>query len=186
MRKPYLAGGKEFADVYGVKRLQVSQWISRDGVLDYSHAKIISGSPYWLLSFVKGFGETTPRPKHVNEQALADLIKSQGPGYWVHDVSELPPLVGPAEVVSLFGLPSRPLLNKAQETGRFRPADYSLSGTPIWLLDGIVDDAPALQAGAVSVPWRIDGQVLEALRTGTYSGPGAVIIPRGPAAKKTA
>ncbi|WP_274558027.1 hypothetical protein [Streptomyces spiramyceticus] len=183
-KKPYLAGGKEFADIYGVKRLQVSQWISRDHVLDYSHAKIISGSPYWLLDFVKRFGEMTPRPKHINEQALAEVIRSQDPGYWVHNVSELPPLVGPAEVVSLFGLSSRQLLNKAQDSGRFRPADYTLSGTPIWLLDGIVEDAPALQAGARSVAWQIDEQVLEALRAGTYAGPGAVIVPRGPAARK--
>lgn len=186
VKKPYLAGGAEFAAVYDVNRLQVSQWISRDHTLDYSHAKIISGSPYWLLSFVRNFGETTPRKKHVNEAALAQLIEQQQPGYWVHRVEELPPLIGPAEVVELFGLTSRQLLNKATDSGRFRPADYILSGTPIWLLDRVVQDADALKAGARSVPWEVRGGVLKALRAGTYDGPGSVIKKRGPAAKKSA
>lgn len=82
--------GAEFAALYDVKRLQVSQWISRDHTLDYRYAKIISGSPYWLLQFVKGFGETTPRPKHLNETELARLVKEQDPGYWVGEVSQLP------------------------------------------------------------------------------------------------
>lgn len=65
MTKPYLVGGAEFAALYDVKRLQVSQWISRDHTLDYRYAKIISGSPYWLLQFAKRFGETTPRPRQL-------------------------------------------------------------------------------------------------------------------------
>ncbi|MFF3981183.1 hypothetical protein [Streptomyces sp. NPDC001828] len=62
-RQPYLVGGAEFAALYNVKRLQVSQWISGDQTLGYRYAKVISGSPYWLLQFAKGFGETTRRPK---------------------------------------------------------------------------------------------------------------------------
>ncbi|MFE9553124.1 hypothetical protein ACFYOD_06530 [Streptomyces sp. NPDC006703] len=183
-RKPYLAGGAEFAALYNVKRLQVSQWISRDQTLDYRYAKIISGSPYWLLQFVKGFGETTPRPKHLNEAELARLVKEQDPGYWVSEVDQLPPLVGQTELVALFGLPSTALLRKAVGTGRLRPSDYTLSGSPIWLLESVVEDAPALQGGARTVDWTIDDDVLAALRAGTYSGPGARIIPRGPAAKQ--
>jgi len=185
-RKPYLAGGAEFATLYDVKRLQVSQWISRDHTLDYRYAKIISGSPYWLLQFVKGFGETTPRPKHLNETELARLIKEQDPGYWIGEVDQLPPLVGQAELVALFQLPSGALLRKAMGTGRFRPADYSLSGSPIWLLEPVVEDAPALQAGARGVDWAIDEQVLAALRDGSYDGPGSKIVPRGRAASQTA
>ncbi|WSQ08953.1 hypothetical protein OG604_14905 [Streptomyces sp. NBC_01231] len=185
-RKPYLAGGAEFAALYDVKRLQVSQWISRDHTLDYRYAKIISGSPYWLLQFVKGFGETTPRPKHLNQAELERLIKEQDPGYWVREVEQLPPLVGQAELVALFQLPSGELLRKAISTGRFRPADYSLSGSPIWLLEAVVADAPALQAGARAVDWAIDDEVLTALREGSYAGPGSRIVPRGKAASKAA
>lgn len=185
-RKPYLAGGAEFAALYDVKRLQVSQWISRDRTLDYRYAKIISGSPYWLLKFVKGFGETTPRPKHLNEAELARLIKEQDPGYWVGEVDQLPPLVGQAELVALFQLSSGALLRKAVSTGRFRPADYTLSGSPIWLLEPVVEDAPALQAGARGVDWAIDEQVLAALRGGSYDGPGSKIVPRGRAASQPA
>ncbi|MFE9770634.1 hypothetical protein ACFYOV_02910 [Streptomyces sp. NPDC005931] len=181
-RKPYLAGGAEFAALYDVKRLQVSQWISRDHTLDYRHAKIISGSPYWLLQFVKGFGQTTPRPKHLNEAELARLVKQQDPGYWVGEVDQLPPLVGQAELVALFRLSSGALLRKAISTGRFRPADYTLSGSPIWLLEPVVEDAPALKAGARGVEWAIDEEVLAALRNGSYDGPGSRIVPRGKAA----
>ncbi|QYX80275.1 hypothetical protein [Streptomyces akebiae] len=185
-RKPYLAGGAEFAALYDVKRLQVSQWISRDHTLDYRYAKIISGSPYWLLQFVKGFGETTPRPKHLNQTELERLTKEQDPGYWVGEVEQLPPLVGQAELVTLFRLPSGALLRKAMSTGRFRPADYNLSGSPIWLLEPVVADAPALQAGARGVDWVADEEVLAALRDGSYDGPGSRIVPRGKAANKTA
>lgn len=186
VRKPYLAGGAEFAALYDVKRLQVSQWISRDHTLDYRYAKIISGSPYWLLQFVKGFGQTTPRTKHLNETVLARLVKEQDPGYWVGEVDQLPPLVGQAELVALFRLPSGALLRKAVSTGRFRPADYTLSGSPIWLLEPVVEDVPALQAGARGVDWAVDETVLAALRDGTYEGPGARIVPRGKAASKSA
>ncbi|MFJ4939023.1 hypothetical protein ACIP8U_34875 [Streptomyces pseudovenezuelae] len=184
MRKPYLVGGAEFAALYGVKRLQVSQWISRDQTLDYRYAKIISGSPYWLLQFAKRFGETTPRPRQLNEAELARIIEEQSPGYWVGEVEQLPPLVGQAELVALFQLTSGALLRKAMTTGRFRPAEYTLSGSPIWLLEPVVEDAPALQAGARGVEWAIDEKVLAALRGGTYDGPGSKIIPRGRAASK--
>ncbi|MCK7627246.1 hypothetical protein MUU72_29825 [Streptomyces sp. RS10V-4] len=183
-RKPYLAGGAEFAALYGVKRLQVSQWISRDHTLDYRYAKIISGSPYWLLKFVKDFGQSTPRVKHLNEAELDRLIKEQDPGYWVGEVSQLPPLVGQAELTALFRLSDAALLRKAVSTGRFRPPDYTLSGSPIWLLEPVVEDAPALQAGARGVAWALDEEVLAALRDGTYDGPGARIVPRGKAARK--
>ncbi|WP_328434855.1 hypothetical protein [Streptomyces sp. NBC_00425] len=185
-RKPYLAGGAEFAALYDVKRLQVSQWISRDHTLDYRYAKIVSGSPYWLLQFAKQFGETTPRPRQLNEAELARLVKEQSPGYWVGEVEQLPPLVGQAELVALFQLPSGALLRKAMGTGRFRPADYTLSGSPIWLLEPVVEDAPALQAGARGVEWAISGKVLDALREGSYDGPGSRIVPRGRAANKAA
>ncbi|MDX2880837.1 hypothetical protein [Streptomyces ipomoeae] len=185
-RKPYLAGGAEFAALYGVKRLQVSQWISRDHTLDYRYAKIISGSPYWLLQFVKRFGETTPRPRQLNAAELDRLVKEQSPGCWVGEVEQLPPLVGQAELTALFQLADGALVRKAMSTGRFRPADYTLSGSPIWLLEPVVEDAPALQASARGVEWAIDQQVLAALRNGTYDGPGSKIIPRGRAANKPA
>ncbi|MXM62174.1 hypothetical protein GR925_01580 [Streptomyces sp. HUCO-GS316] len=185
-RKPYLAGGAEFAALYDVKRLQVSQWISRDHTLDYRYAKIISGSPYWLLQFARRFGETTPRPRQLNEAELERLVKEQSPGYWVGEVEQLPPLVGQAELAALFQLADSALLRKAIGTGRFRPADYTLSGSPIWLLEPVVEDAPALRASARGVQWAIDEQILAALRDGTYDGPGSKIIPRGRAASKTA
>ncbi|WP_327297790.1 MULTISPECIES: hypothetical protein [unclassified Streptomyces] len=179
-----MAGGAEFAALYDVKRLQVSQWISRDNRLDYRYAKIVSGSPYWLLQFAKSFGATTPRPKQLNEVVLARLVEEQSPGRWVTEVDQLPPLVGQAELVALFRLPSAALLRKAMSTGRLRPADYTLSGSPIWLLEPFVADAPALQASARGVDWVTDDRVLAALREGSYDGPGSKITPRGPAARK--
>ncbi|WP_063734402.1 hypothetical protein [Streptomyces sp. RTd22] len=184
VRKPYLVGGAEFAALYDVKRLQVSQWISRDHTLDYQYAKIISGSPYWLLRFATRFGETTPRRRELNGAELSRIQRQQSPGYWVSEVADLPPLVGQGELVALFRLSSGALLRKAIKTGRFRPADYTLSGSPIWLLEPVVEDAPVLQAGARGVEWAIDERVLVALRDGSYDGPGSRIVPRGKAARQ--
>ncbi|MFI1100240.1 hypothetical protein [Streptomyces melanogenes] len=185
IRKPYLVGRIEFAALYDVKPLQVSQWISRDHTLDYRYAKIISGSPYWLLEFARQFGETTPRKRHLNETELARLVKEQSPGYWAREIDQLPPLVGQSEVAALFQLTSSALLRNAVGTGRFRPADYTLSGSPIWRLEPVVEDAPVLQADARTVGWKIDEEVLAALRNGSYDGPGSRIMPRGKAAGQT-
>ncbi|MFD3658720.1 hypothetical protein [Streptomyces sp. NPDC058620] len=79
-RRPFLAGVQDFAAVYGVRGPQVSQWVTR-GALTYEHAVIVSGSPYWLLSYVKEFGPARARPKEPIESVLNELVEQQSPGW---------------------------------------------------------------------------------------------------------
>src|SRR5690242_13813050 len=139
--KPFLAGRQEFAALYGVKPTQVTQWLAR-GVLNYDRAVSVSGSPYWLLSFVPGFGEVTPRPKELDQSVLQQLVASQEPGVWARGKDEVPPLLGLQEATALFGLTSEQNLSAVVRQGRFPPADYQLSGSPLWLLDTLIEAAP--------------------------------------------
>lgn len=182
-RKPFLAGSQEFAALYGVQAKMVTKWVNR-GALGYEHAVIVSGSPYWLLSFARGYGQTRPRPKELDERVLAGLVAEQEPAVWARSVEEVPPLVGLQEVTALFGMSSQQNLSAVVRQGRFAPADYRLSGSPLWLLDTVIEAAPDLRAKSRTVMWAIVPQVEAALRQGRYSGPGSVIVPRGPAAAK--
>ncbi len=181
-KKPFLAGRQEFAALYGVKPTQVTQWVAR-GVLNYEHAVIVSGSPYWLLSFARGFGQMTPRPKELDQRVLQQLVVEQEPGEWARSVEDMPPVLGLQEATALFGLSSQQNLSAVVRQGRFAPADYQLSGSPLWLLDTLIEAAPEIQAKSRSVMWAVVPQVEAALRQRRYTGPGSVIVPRGRAAK---
>ena len=184
--RPFLAGSDEFGRLYGVKRLQVSQWISRDHTLDYTYARIVSGSPYWLLDFAKRFGETTPRKKNLNEDVLAELVEAQSPGYWESVVADLPPIVGIQECAAIFRISQQAMADHARGD-HFPEGDYRLSGSPLWLLDAVA--GPDVYVGPPRTrgrDWTPDAEVVAALREGRYDGPGAVIKPRGRAAKAAA
>ncbi|MEU6318080.1 hypothetical protein [Streptomyces sp. NPDC047009] len=183
VRKPFLAGRQEFAALYGVQGPQVTKWLGR-GALDYKHALIVSGSPYWLLSFVRDYGQTQTRSKELDTRVLKQLVAEQEPGVWARSVNEVPPLVGLQEATQLFGLSSQQNLSAVVRQGRFVPADYRLSGSPLWLLDTLIEAAPDIRAKSRTVMWAIVPQVEAALRQGRYTGPGSVIVPRGPAAAK--
>ncbi|GAA1353493.1 hypothetical protein [Streptomyces beijiangensis] len=183
--KPFLAGSKEVAAVYDVRPLQVSQWVGR-GVVDYTHARIISGSPYWLLSYVRDFGPAAKRARHPDERELEKLVEEQSPGRWARSVDEMPPIVGLTECAELFHT-SREALSVIARRGGFVPADYRLSGSPLWLLSTVA--GPGVYVGpaqARKLDWAPDPDVLAALQGGTYDGPGSVIVPRGRAAAKSA
>lgn len=184
--KPFLAGRQEFGALYGVKPTQVTQWLRR-GVLNYDRAVIVSGSPYWLLSFVRGFGQMTARPKELDQAVLQRVVAAQEPGVWAQTVEEIPPLLGLQEVTQLFGVASQQSMAAMVRKGPFTvPADYQLSGSPLWLLDTLIEAAPQMQAKSRTLPWAINAQVQAALRQKRYTGPGSVIVPRGPAAAKAA
>ena len=181
-KKPFLAGRQEFGALYGVKPAQVTQWVARD-VLNYDRAVIVSGSPYWLMSFVRGFGQLTPRPKELDQLALQRILAEQEPGVWVESVDELPPLLGLQEATQLFGLSSQQNLSAVVRQGRFAAPDYQLSGSPLWILDTLIEAAPEIQAKSRTLTWAVDPAVETALRQRRYDGPGSVIVPRGSAAK---
>jgi hypothetical protein len=179
--KPFLAGVQEFAALYGVKPDMPAKWVHR-GVLDYSQAIIVSGSPYWPLGFASRFGETTPRPKPLDGSVLDRLKQEQAPGRMVSEASQVPPLAGHAEIMALFDLEKQPIVTMATQRGRLPAPDYSLSGSPLWLLEHVVQAAPRLRESARQIDWAINEEVLTALRGRRWTG--SVIKPRGARASR--
>ena len=185
-RKPYLVGHQEFAALYRVDPMMVSQWLAASRrVLDPSTAIVVSGVRYWPLGFAARFGTTTKRFRQVDVDAKARIIAEQGEG-WEPDLGdELPPLVGQQEIIEMFHLPSQGNLATTIATGRFPESDWLLSGSMLWMLDSVLEAVPALRESARSVPWDLDEAVVTALRDRTYDGPGSRVFTRGRHARKT-
>ncbi|MER8002086.1 hypothetical protein [Streptomyces sp. NPDC095613] len=184
-RKPFLVGHQEFAALYRVEAQMVSQWMSRGrAVLDPATAIVVSGVRYWPLGFAARFGQMTPRPKPLDVRVKERLIEEQRPGWEPDSRDQLPPIVGQQEVVALFRLPSQSNLATTVGTGRFPAPDWVLSGSPLWLLDTVLDAVSALRETARALAWEVDEDVLAVLREGRYEGPGAVVLTRGRWARK--
>ncbi|WP_406172266.1 hypothetical protein [Streptomyces sp. NBC_00996] len=178
--KPWLVGHQEFAALYGVEAKRVAKWLSPSlATLDPATAIVVSGVRYWPLGFACRYGNTTPRFKQIHMRVKERLIAEQGEGWEADSRDQLPPIVGQQEIIELFHLPSQGNLATAIATGRFPEADWLLSGSRLWLLDTVIKAAPALRESARSLPWEPDETVAEALRTGTYDGPGSVVLTRG-------
>lgn len=86
--------------------------------------------------------------------------------------------------MTLFHLPAQGNLATTVATGRFAPADWTLSGSQLWLLDTVLEAVPALRQSARALPWSADEDVIAALREGRYDGPGSVVLTRGRWARK--
>lgn len=177
-RKPYMVGQQEFAALYRVAPQMVSQWMHR-GALDPATAIVVSGVRYWPLGFAARFGATTTRPKAPDMRVKQRLIEEQAPGWEAATADELPPIVGQQEVVELFRLPAQGNLATTMATGRFPQEDWLLSGSPLWLLQTVLDAVPALAESARTLPWAVDREVAAALQAGRYSGPGSGVLSRG-------
>ncbi|MBT2366184.1 hypothetical protein J7E88_12910 [Streptomyces sp. ISL-10] len=183
--KPYLVGHQEFAALYGVEPQMVGQWLSPSRrTLDPATAMVVSGVRYWPLGFAVRYGTTTTRFKQVDIRVKERLIAEQGEGWEADLGEELPAIVGQQEIIQIFHLPSQGNLATAITTGRFPPHDWLLSGSPLWLLDTVLDAVPELRASARSLPWEVDEAVVAALRDGTYDGPGSKVLTRGRHARK--
>ncbi|MER6011598.1 hypothetical protein [Streptomyces bluensis] len=183
--KPYLVGHQEFAALYGVEPQMVGQWLSPSrGALDPATAIVVSGVRYWPLGFAARYGTTTPRFKQVDVRVKERLIAEQGEGWEADLGDELPAIVGQHEIIQLFHLPSQGNIATAIATGRFPHPDWLLSGSPLWLLDTVLEAVPELRASARTLPWEVDETVVAALRNGTYDGPGAHVLTRGRHARR--
>lgn len=84
----------------------------------------------------------------------------------------------------MFHLPAQGNLATTIATGRFPQHDWVLSGSMLWLLETVLDAVPELRQSGRSVPWDADGEVVAALRGGTYDGPGSRVLTRGRHATK--
>ncbi|MFE0257296.1 hypothetical protein [Streptomyces sp. NPDC059010] len=184
--KPYLVGHQEFAALYRVEPAMVGQWLSPSrNALDPATAIVVSGVRYWPLAFAARYGTTTPRFKQVDVEVKQRLIAEQGEGWEADLGDELPAIVGQQEIIQLFHLPSQGNLATSLATGRFPDPDWELSGSPLWLLDTVLEAVPELRASARTLPWQVDEAVVAALRGGTYDGPGSKVLTRGRHARKS-
>lgn len=94
---------------------------------------------------------------------------------------ELPPLVGAQEYSTLFGVTQS---HVSKGLKRLPACDYHLSGSRVWLLTTVLDAAEETMAGSRKGTWQLNEEVAEALRSGTYDGPGSAFVKRGLAAKE--
>lgn len=135
-RFPYLLGHGEIASVYGVERQTSQLWKTR-GVLGEPDV-VISGNPYWLLPTVLGLAEEGTR-EYLPEQ-LKEYQADVDGGYEVADAAELPDIVGLKEIPWIFG---KKYMDVYQWRVRksFAPEDAMVSGSPLWLLDTVLQDA---------------------------------------------
>ena len=139
-RVPFLLGHAEIASLYRVER-QTSQKWRTEGALAAPDL-IASGNPYWLLATVlqiDGVGD-----RRVAQNRLTSYKASIPGGYDVQDEQDLPVVLGIQEV-------ARVLARDAQAISRWRnrrqiaEADLVLSGSPLWLLSSILNDAQQRQ-----------------------------------------
>ncbi|MEU5389184.1 hypothetical protein [Kitasatospora cineracea] len=185
-----LVGGQEFAAVYDGPARNTAQWIQR-GVLDYEEAVIVSGRAYWPIGFAVAFGESTERKKTPNMEYVRQLVAEQAPGRTVTTttmnavlavrVGDLPPIVGIQEILALTGEdPTKAkLVTDAVTKEVFTAPDWRLSGSPLWLLPNALTGLERMRERPKSRPLVVIPEVLQALESGTYTGPGAQVLTRG-------
>ncbi|MEV4992352.1 hypothetical protein [Streptomyces niveus] len=136
VRVPFLLGHAEIASLYRVERQTSQKWRTEGAFA--APDLVASGNPYWLLATVMrldGVGD-----RHVAQDRLTSYKTSIPRGYEVQDERDLPVILGIQEV-------ARVLARDAQAISRWRnrrqiaEADLTLSGSPLWLLENILDDA---------------------------------------------
>jgi hypothetical protein len=148
-RFPYLLGHGEIASLYGVERQTSQLWKTR-GVLGDPDV-VISGNPYWLLPTVLKLAQDGAR--EVLDERLKEYKSGIEGGYLVHDAGELPHIVGLKEIPWIFG---KKYMDVYQWRVRrsFVAEDAMISGSPLWLLDTVIEDAE--QRGRVTVQEGIE------------------------------
>ncbi|MER6077021.1 hypothetical protein [Streptomyces sp. NPDC001833] len=148
-RFPYLLGHGEIASLYGVERQTSQLWKTR-GVLGEPDS-VISGNPYWLLPTVLGLAEDGTR-EYLPER-LKEYMAGVDGGYEVSDAAELPHIVGLKEIPWIFGKKYMDIYQWRVRRS-FAPEDAMISGSPLWLLDTVLEDAE--HRGRVTVQEGID------------------------------
>ncbi|MEU5093710.1 hypothetical protein [Streptomyces sp. NPDC020996] len=135
-RFPYLLGHAEIAFLYGVERQTSQLWKTR-GVLGEPDI-VISGNPYWLLPTVLGLSEDGNR--EFDAKRLKEYKAQITSGYEVDDPADLPQIIGLKEIPWIFG---KKYMDVYQWRVRrsFASEDAVISGSPLWLLDTVLEDA---------------------------------------------
>ncbi|WKV74136.1 hypothetical protein AW27_023115 [Streptomyces sp. PCS3-D2] len=179
-------GRKEIAHVYNIAPTAVSdRWIPR-GTLSYEDAVIVSGKPFWPGGLVVDLAlPAGGRGRQLDVGRLETIEQAQGAGVRPKSKGELPCVVGLQEVAEVFGVdPVKASQATKSAQGMLPPADYELSGSPLWLLETILAGAEHTEQVSKDAKrnpgeWKLRAEVVEDLKTGRYAGPGSMIKERG-------
>jgi hypothetical protein len=155
-RIPYLLGHREIARIFGVAPDTPQLWRKRSllGAPDL----VISGNPYWLLPTVLTLAK--PGYRDVDQERLAEYKAEIQNGYSVPTLRQPPPLIGIKEIAWIFGR-THSDIGQWRNRGTLPAADLTLSGTPLWLLNTILEDAT--RRGRATFPEAI-GRIREGER----------------------
>lgn len=186
MAKPLVMGRKEIAHVYNIAPTAVSdRWIPR-GTLSYEDAVIVSGKPFWPGGLVVELAlPEGGRGRQLDLGRLEALEEAQGARVRPKSKGELPCVVGLQEVAEMFGVDQVKASHATKSAqGMLPPADYQLSGSPLWLLETVLAGAEHTEQVSKAArrnpgTWRLRDEIVEDLRQGRYAGPGSTFKERG-------
>ncbi|MGW2721035.1 hypothetical protein [Streptomyces sp. NPDC001492] len=154
VRVPFLLGHAEIAFLFHVERQTSQRWRTA-GTLDEPDL-IASGNPYWLLSTVMRLDGEGDRK--ADRERLATYKAGTPLGYDLEDKEHLPVVVGIQEAARVLGQDAQ-AVSRWRNRHKIAEADLLVSGSPLWLLDTILDDARQRQRPIVAFE-------VAALRTG--------------------
>ncbi|MFC5253465.1 hypothetical protein [Streptomyces nigrescens] len=145
VRVPFLLGHTEIAFLFHIER-QTSQRWRTEGTLDEPDL-IASGNPYWLLSTVMRLDGEGDRA--VDRERLATYKACIPLGYDLPNKEQLPVVVGIQEAARVLGQDAQ-AISRWRNRQRIAEADLLLSGSPLWLLETILDDGRQRQRTIVA------------------------------------
>lgn len=145
VRVPFLLGHAEIAFLFRVERQTSQKWRTA-GTLDMPDL-IASGNPYWLLSTVMQLDGEGDR--EVDRERLTAYKAGIPLGYDVENPEQLPVVVGIQEAARLLGQDAQ-TISRWRNRHKIAEADMLISGSPLWLLETILDDGRQRQRTIVA------------------------------------
>ncbi|MEW2255549.1 hypothetical protein [Streptomyces sp. NPDC047869] len=145
VRVPWLLGHAEIAFLFHVER-QTSQRWRTEGTLGEPDL-IASGNPYWLLNTIMRLDGKGDRK--VDRERLATYKAGIPLGYDIEDKEHLPVVVGIQETARVLGQDAQ-AISRWRNRHKIVEADLFVSGSPLWLLETILDDARQRQRAIVA------------------------------------
>ncbi|MCX2923628.1 hypothetical protein [Streptomyces sp. NEAU-W12] len=145
VRVPFLLGHAEIAFLFHVERQTSQRWRTA-GTLGEPDL-IASGNPYWLLSTVMRLDGEGDRK--ADRERLATYKAGISLGYDLEDKEHLPVVVGIQEAARVLDQDAQ-AISRWRNRQRIAEADLVVSGSPLWLLETILDDARQRQRTIVA------------------------------------
>ncbi|MEU2352106.1 hypothetical protein ABZ599_03860 [Streptomyces misionensis] len=145
VRVPFLLGHAEIAFLFHVERQTSQRWRTAGTLAEPD--LIASGNPYWLLSTamrLDGEGD-----RIADRERLATYKAGITHGYDPGDKENLPVVVGIQEAARVLGQNAQ-TISRWRNRHKIAEADLLVSGSPLWLLETILEDARQRQRTVVA------------------------------------